>query len=74
MDLDELDSEILRCLYLASATADLEAAQELRARADRLNIIAKSIEPKQPPILGMQPSVARVSDIRRAFARAVINL
>lgn len=56
MDIDDLDTETLRCLFAAAETTDLVKAYDLRSRAIRLNRVAESFEWEGPIILGSQRS------------------
>jgi hypothetical protein len=60
MDIDELETETLRCLHLAATAASLDDANELRARAQRLNDVAKDVKWHAPSILGSQPPAPNV--------------
>jgi hypothetical protein len=56
MDIDDLETETLRCLFAAAETTDLVKAHELRSRALRLNRVAESFEWEGPFVLGSQRS------------------
>ena len=56
MDIDDLDTEALRCLFAAAKTTDLVNAYDLRSRAIRLNRVAESVEWEGRFILGSQRS------------------
>jgi hypothetical protein len=54
MDIDDLETEALRCLFAAAETTDLVKAYDLRSRAIRLNRVAESIDCDGPIVLGSQ--------------------
>jgi hypothetical protein len=56
MNIDDLDTETLRCIFLAQETPKADEAEALRARATRLNCLAQVIHRPGPIIMGYQPS------------------
>ena len=56
MDINDLDTEILRCLFVAGEMTDLVTAYDMRSRAIRLNRVAEAVEWDGPLVLGHQPA------------------
>ncbi|WP_260597828.1 hypothetical protein [Sphingomonas endolithica] len=71
MNIDDLDTETLRCIFLAEEMPDSDEAEALRARATRLNCLAKVIYRPGPIIMGYQPAApyAGVSEKEHGAAK-----